>query len=180
MARRQEETLPSSQMTSMIDIIFQLLIFFLVTLAFGTIQTTTAADVPGEMREDVPQLPPMSQLAVTQPLTEGYVLHVDRNTEGLVRGDFVVFILTPEFPSVEDAIADTLRNHGPFTLEQGKREITSRISDKLYLTGEPAYLKMRAHEDLNYGFVLDMMSICNADSIEIVDFSLLHVEREVR
>ncbi|MFP4458750.1 MAG: ExbD/TolR family protein [Candidatus Zixiibacteriota bacterium] len=179
MPRRREETLPSSEMTSMIDIIFQLLIFFLVTLSLGTVQSQSTAEVVGEMKEDVPDLPPMKQLTESErKLTEGYILHIDEDKENQVRGDLVAWIFDPEFPSLAEAKKDSSGNHGPFSLDEAKKRIDELLGTHLMMKGEPTSLKMRAHEDTEYGFVLDIMGICNADSIKTVDFNLLHAKKD--
>ena len=175
MSQRRDETLPSTEMTSMIDIIFQLLIFFLVTLALGSVQEKASAEIKGEMQEDLPQLPPVEKLSDPTAFTDGFLLQVIEDKEDDVDGKFALWILDPLYPSVLEAKADSSGTHGPYSLKRGFRTIRKRVEDKILLGEAPPPLSIRAHEETPYGYILEIMSFCNQDSIETVDFRFARV-----
>ncbi len=172
MGKRRDQTLPSTEMTSMIDIIFQLLIFFLVTLSLGTVQQTSSSDVEGEKKEDLPILPLMAKLSDTSPVTEGFLLHIDEDKEDKVKGDIVCWILDPTYPTLKEARADSSRGHGPFNLEQCTKKVKRDMETWKMMEGTIPTFGFRAYKDTPFGFVLDLMFHCNQDSIEVVDFHL--------
>lgn len=180
MVKRKDDKIPSAEMTSMIDIIFQLLIFFLVTLSLGTVQDRASSEVTGEMQEQLPQLPPVSKLSDTRTLTDGYLLHIDEDKDDKVDGDLIAWILDPDYPSLDDVQKDNTGEHGPFSLKDAGRRLRKKIEDRIYLGEDPPPLQVRAHEKTPYGFILEIMTFCNEDSIETVDFHFANVKGKVK
>lgn len=171
------EELPTMPWTSMIDIIFQLLIFFMVTLALGTLQQQATAAVKGEMKKDLPKLPPVEKLADAEELKEGFLLHIDQLKEPPFNGGFGAYILDPECPNVDDAKKDPTRSRGPFTLDKAKLVLKQKIESVIFQGEEPPRLFIRAHKETSYGYILDIMTMCDQDSIEVVNFRFAKVRR---
>ncbi len=178
--KQHKAELPKAQWTSLIDIIFQLLIFFMVTMALGTLQQQAAAAVKGEEKKELPKLPPVEKLATPQELTEGFLLHVDKIQKPPFNGKLGAYILDPQCPTVKDAEADSLHRHGPFTLAKAKRELQRRIEEKIFMGEPPPRLEIRAHKDTPFSFILDVMEFCDADSIEVVGFRFANIKRPLR
>lgn len=168
MAKPRGDSIPSADWTSMIDIIFQLLIFFMVTMALGTVQQQAAAAQEGEEQENLPELPGMTDLGEALDITQGtLLLHVADDAEDEVSGDFVVYLLTNEIPTVEDAKKDTTHSAGPFSWETAYKKIADRMADSR-MFGEPLpRVEMRATKNLPYGSVLDVMNLCYHDDEEL-------------
>jgi len=177
--KRQEEPLPKAEWTSLIDIIFQLLIFFMVTLALGTMEQQAQAAVKGEEKKDLPKLPPVEKLATPQDLKEGFLLHIDKIKEKPFNGKLGAYILDPECPTVDDAKKDTTRSHGPFTLKKAKLKLQKLIEDEYYRTGRPPHIEIRAHEETSFGYILDLMEFFDQDSIEVVGFRFANVKKRI-
>lgn len=175
--KMKDEQIPKAQWTSLIDIIFQLLIFFMVTMALGTLQEQAAAAVKGEEKKDLPKLPPVEKLATPQEISEGFLLHIDELNEKPFNGELGAYILDPECPSVDDARGDSLGRHGPYTLGKAKRELQKRIEDMIFRGEPPPRLEIRAHQKTPFGDILDIMEFCDADSIEVVGFRFANVKR---
>jgi len=178
MKSRQAE-LPMAAWTSLIDIIFQLLIFFMVTLSLGTLQKQSTAAVKGEEKKDLPKLPPVEKLATPQDITTGFLFHIDEINEKPFNGDLGAYILDADYPTIEDVKADTFGKHGPFNLKKGKRELQRKIEEILFATGEPPRLELRAHKETPFGYILDIMEFCDADSIEVVGFRFANVKKQL-
>ncbi len=175
----RKEELPKAQWTSLIDIIFQLLIFFMVSMALGTLQQQANAAVKGEEKKDLPKLPSVEKLATAQELTEGFLLHIDKITQKPFNGKLGAYILDTKFPSVDDAKADSTHSHGPFELGKAKRILQKKIEDIIFMGEPPPRLEIRAREDTPFGYILDIMEFCDADSIEIVSFRFANVKKSV-
>ncbi|RKZ35002.1 hypothetical protein DRQ33_00910 [bacterium] len=177
--KRIEEKLPKAEWTSLIDIIFQLLIFFMVTMALGTLQRQAQAAVKGAEKKNLPKLPPVEKLATPQDITTGYLLHINEINEKPFNGQLGAYILDPEFPTVEDAKKDTLGGHGPFALNVAKAKLQKKIEDEFFRTGEPPRLEIRAHQKTSFGYILDIMEFCDRDSIEVVGFRFANVKKQL-
>lgn len=179
MQQRSRDKAPTSELTSMVDIIFQLLIFFMVTLALGTVNQRATAAVKGEKKEDLPKLPPVERLGAPPEFTDGYLLHIDKKKKGRekkIKGDLIAYILDPDVPTPEDARKDSSGGHGPFSLDMGKRKLKKLIESRIALGEEPPPLEIRANEKTPYGYILDIMEFCNEDSIEVVNFHFANVK----
>ncbi|MBN1756246.1 biopolymer transporter ExbD [bacterium] len=170
MNKRAVEDIKRTEWTSLIDIIFQLLIYFMVTLALGTVTQKASAQVKGSEREDLPQLPTVSKLADVSPLLDSYLLHVDRAKQGKYRGELVGYILDAQYSSIKEAERDSLGEHGPWPLEQAKQILKKRVEDKIFLGEKPSQIELRIHEETKFGYILDIMDFCDKDSIETVVF----------
>lgn len=177
--KRSEEELPKAEWTSLIDIIFQLLIFFMVTMALGTLQEQAQAQVKGEEKKNLPKLPPVEKLATPQELKTGYLLHIDEIKEKPFNGKLGAYILDPNCPTVDEAKKDTTHSHGPFTLKKAKAKLQKLIEDEYYKTGEPPRVEIRAHEKTSYGYILDLMELFDQDSIEVVGFRFANVKKKI-
>jgi len=175
----KSEELPQSPKTSMIDIIFQLLIFFMVSLALGTMETQTADAVKGEEQKDIPALPPMEKISSPQELTTGFLLHVDKVKEKPFNGTLGVYILDPSAPTLEDAQKDSLKRHGPYDLKRGSAELQKRIEDVIYQTGVRPRLEIRADKETPFGYILEVMEFCDQDSIAVVGFRFANVKNKI-
>jgi len=172
------EELPKAQWTSLIDIIFQLLIFFMVTMALGTLLQQATAAVRGEERKDLPKLPPVEKLASVQDeLSEGYLLHINKINEKPFNGKLGAYILDPDISTIRDAKADSTHSRGPFSLEDAKRKIQKKIEDDIFMGNPPPRLELRAHKDTPFGYILDIMEFCDRDSIEVVGFRFSKVKK---
>ncbi len=178
MGRKQSDPLPSMQMTSMIDIIFQLLIFFLVTLSMGTVQEQASSKVKGEQKVNLPELPPVEKLSDVPELTDGYMLWIEQDKNNKVDGDLAVYILDPIMNNIDDAQKDSSGQYGPFSLQQGSRNLKTKINDEIALGEAPPPLFIVAHAETPFGFVLDIMRFCNEDSIEAVNFSFSNIKTQ--
>ncbi|MBN2542407.1 hypothetical protein JXI42_06030 [bacterium] len=170
MAKRVVEEAPKTEWTSLIDIIFQLLIYFMVTLALGTVSQKASAQVKGMMKEDLPQLPEVGKLADVGPLIDGFLLHVDRAKTGRYKGELVGYILDEECQSLERAQKDSTQDRGPFRLDDAKRRLQRKVEDLIFLGERPKNIELRVHEETEFGFILDIMDFCDKDSIETVVF----------
>jgi len=169
MPKRQTEDVPSADWTSLIDIIFQLLIFFMVTLALGTVQQQAEAQMEGELDEELPELPGMSGLGEALSIAPGVILiHIAPDTEGLVAGDLVVYLLTNQFPNIEEAKKDTVeRNSGPFSWEAAYRNLQRRLNFARDYHEPLPRIDMRAYAGTPYGHILDIMNLCYHDQPEM-------------
>ena len=76
--KQRAEELPKAAWTSLIDIIFQLLIFFMVTMALGTMEQQANAAVAGAEKKNLPKLPAVEKLATPQEFSEGFLLHINK------------------------------------------------------------------------------------------------------
>lgn len=185
MAKPRGDSMPSADWTSMIDIIFQLLIFFMVTMALGTVQQQSTVAQEGEEQENLPELPGMTDLGEALAITEGTLLiHVADDEEDKVRGDLMVYLLTNDIPSIEEANKDSLGTAGPFSWDDAYGKLTKRMSDSR-MFGEPLpRVEMRATKNMPYGYVLDVMNLCYHDDEELrinqVFFRFAKLARESR
>ncbi len=175
--KREEREIPKAQWTSLIDIIFQLLIFFMVTMALGTLQQQAAAAVKGQEKKNLPKLPSVEKLATAQELTEGFLLNVDKINEKPFNGTLGAYILDKDCPSIDDAQADSSHSHGPFELGKAKRLLQKKIEDIIFMGEPPPRLQIRAREDTPFGYILDIMEFCDADSIEVVSFRFANIKK---
>ncbi len=168
MAKPRGDSIPSADWTSMIDIIFQLLIFFMVTMALGTVQQQAAAAQQGEEQENLPELPGMTDLGEALDITQGTLLiHVADDEDNEVSGDLIVYFLTHEIPTVDDAKKDTTHTAGPFSWERAYDKFAKKMADHR-MFGEPLpTVEMRATKNLPYGSVLDVMNLCYHDDEEL-------------
>ncbi len=172
MAKRVEEPLPEMEWTSLIDIIFQLLIFFMVTMSLGTMETRAIQRVKGKMEENLPALPEMEKLSEVENVPTGLLLHTEVEKEGKNAGKLVAYILDQMVPSIEEAKKDTLHTHGPWLLKEAKKRFKRRLDDIFYMGETMPTVEIRAHKDTDFGFILDVMNYASADSVEAVKFRL--------
>lgn len=185
MAKPRGDSIPSADWTSMIDIIFQLLIFFMVTMALGTVQQQSSAVQEGEEQENLPDLPGMTDLGEALSISEGILLiHVSDDADDQVKGDLAVYLLTNQIPTVDDAKKDSTRSAGPFSWEVAYAKLEKRMSDSR-MFGEPLpRVEMRATKNMPYGYVLDVMNLCYHDEEELrinqVFFRFAKLARETR
>ena len=178
--KRRVEPLPKAEWTSLVDIIFQLLIFFMVTMALGTMLQQSAAQVVGQEKKDLPKLPAVEKLAsVDWEVSEGYLLHIDRLQKPPFNGDLAAYILDPAVPTVKEAEAESSHAHGPFPLDKAKRILQRRIEEEIFMGNPPPHLEIRAHEDTPFGYILDIMEFCDRDSIEVVGFRFSHIKKRL-
>jgi biopolymer transport protein ExbD len=149
----------------MIDIIFQLLIFFLVTLSMGTMEKQAATAAEGEQKENLPNLPGMKNLGEALDIQKGVILvHVDDDKDDKVPGDWIVYLLNNDIPSVEDAKKDSSHSAGPFTWETAIKKVDNELD--YARRNEPdniPRIELRAAYNFNYGYVLDLMKLCYHD-----------------
>ena len=168
MAKRAEEQWPMASWTSLVDIIFQLLIFFMVTLALGTVQRQAAAQMKGEEKEDLPELPGMSNLGEALDITPGTILiHVADDKEDEVRGEFVVYLLNNEIKSIQDAKKDSTHSVGPFSWDEAYRKVGRKLEFARDFNEPLPLVEMRAGRNTPYGNVLDIMNLCYHDDPEM-------------
>lgn len=105
------------------------------------------------------------------------MLHVDKINEKPFNGKLGAYILDKDFPTMEDVKADTTHSHGPFELRKAKRILQKRIEDMIFMGEPPPRLEIRAHEDTPFGYILDIMEFCDADSIEVVGFRFANIKK---
>ncbi|RKZ31595.1 hypothetical protein DRQ36_01490 [bacterium] len=161
MAKRQADIWPSANWTSLIDIIFQLLIFFMVTLALGTVERQARSQSEGKEKEDLPQMPGMVGLGEALDITPGSVLiHVAEDAEDEVKGNLVVYLLNHEIPSVKEAKEDSLHRAGPFSWDVAYSKLERQIRTARTNYEPMPRVEMRAYEGTPYGKVLDIMKLC--------------------
>ena len=176
--KQRAEELPKAAWTSLIDIIFQLLIFFMVTMALGTMEQQANAAVAGAEKKNLPKLPAVEKLATPQEFSEGFLLHINKVNEKPFNGKLGAYILDSDVKTIEDAKKDTTGKHGPFTLKKAKKILEKKIEDEFYTKGEPPRLEIRAHQDTPFGYILDIMEFCDRDSIEVVGFRFANVVKQ--
>lgn len=183
MPRKQTEDLPSADWTSLIDIIFQLLIFFMVTLALGTVQKQASAQMEGEMDENLPELPGMSNLGEALEIGPGVLLiHVAPDDEDKVSGDLMVYLLTNDIPNIEEAKKDSTRRAGPFSWDDAFKNVQRQLKFARDYSEPLPRVEMRAFTGTPYGNVLDIMNLCYHDEpkmrIDQVYFRFARLARE--
>jgi len=155
--KHRAEELPKAAWTSLIDIIFQLLIFFMVTMAVGTMQQQANAAVAGAEKKNLPKLPPVEKLATPQEFSSGFLLHINKINEKPFNGELGAYILDSDVATVDDAKKDSTGKHGPYTLKKAKGILEKRIENIFFTTGEPPRLEIRAHKDTPFGYILGIM-----------------------
>jgi len=164
MAKRRDGDWPAADWTSLIDIIFQLLIFFMLTLALGTVQKQASSQMEGEEKADLPELPGMAELGEALDLTPGSILiHVDEDKDELVRGNIVVYLLNHEIPSIEEAKKDSSHSAGPFTWDEAYTKLEKKLEFAREYDEPLPRIEMRAFSGTPYGNVLDIMKLCYRD-----------------
>ena len=164
MAKRPAEEWPEATWTSMIDIIFQLLIFFMVVLSVGTFEQQAYAQAEGEEQENLPEMPAMKNLGEAMEITPGsIVIHVDTDKEDKVPGDWIVYLLNDKIPTVDEAKKDSTHSAGPFSWDVAFKKIQTLINNKRFNYEELPRVDMRAVSKFQYGNVLDVMNLCYSD-----------------
>jgi len=164
MPKRQTDGWPTANWTSLIDIIFQLLIFFMVTLALGTVERQAHAESEGKEKEDLPQMPGMTGLGEALEVSpETILIHVAEDKEEEVRGDLVVYLLNYEIQSVKDAKEDTLHRAGPYSWNEAYKKLEKKVQFARDFNEPLPRIEMRAYEETPYGYVLDVMKLCYHD-----------------
>ena len=165
---KPRESYPSADWTSLIDIIFQLLIFFMVTLALGSVQEQASAQQQGEEQADLPELPGMTDLGEALDITSNTLLiHVADDKDDKVRGDLVVYFLTSSYPSVDEAEKDSTHESGPFPWDVAYSKLEKMLSSKRMFNEPLPCVEMRATKSTPYGYVLDVMNMCYHDEEEL-------------
>ena len=168
MAKPRGESVPSADWTSLIDIIFQLLIFFMITLALGSVQKQATAAQEGEQNEDLPELPGMTDLGEALDITPGILLmHVADDKDSEVKGDLVVYLLSNEIPSLEEARKDSTHSAGPFSWDVAYKKLEKKLSFTRDFNEPLPRVEMRATKNCPYGYVLDVMNLCYHDDEEL-------------
>lgn len=164
MPKREKEEWPEASWTSMIDIIFQLLIFFMVTLSLGKVEQRAHAATEGIKKEDIPELPGMKNLGDALDITPGTILiHVERDKKDEVPGEWIVFLLTSKIQTIKDARSDTARTAGPFSWDFAFKKISNELQFKRQYNEPLPRIEMRAESVFPYGNVLDVMKMCYHD-----------------
>ena len=159
--RERIEPMPAANWTSLIDIIFQLLIFFMVALALGTVEQKTRADAEGVEKEDLPQMPGMTRLGEALDIVpETILIHVGEDVDDEVKGDLVVYLLDYETQTIKEAKEDTLHRVGPFSWEKAYQKIAKKLQFARDFNEPLPRVEMRAYEGTPYGNVLDIMNLC--------------------
>jgi len=174
--RPSGEQPPKGEWVSLIDIIFQLLIYFMVTMVMGTAQKRATERLSGQEMQAIPNLPAVPKLAEVPEKIEGLVFHVDIATKGRYAGQMVSYILDAKHPTIEDVEKDTLADKGPWPLSKGKRELQERVEDEIFKEGKPPALTIRAHRQVKFGDILDILAFCDVDSINQVSFRFTREE----
>ncbi|GEM_PF-1450929 len=165
---KQAEDIPSPDWTSLIDIIFQLLIFFMITLALGTVTQQASAQMEGELDENLPELPGMSNLGEALDIGPGVILiHVAPDEEDKVSGDIMVYLLNEEIPNVEEAEKDSTRKAGPFSWDVAYKNLQRQLTFARDYNEPLPRVEMRAYAGTPYGLVLDIMNLCYHDEPEM-------------
>jgi len=168
MSKPRGEPVPSADWTSLIDIIFQLLIFFMITLALGSVQEQASAAEEGEEQEDLPELPGMTDLGEALEITQNTLLiHVADDEDDMVKGNLVVYLLNHEIPTVEDARNDSSRTAGPFSWDYAFDKLQREMNSKRMFNEPLPRVEMRATKSTPYGYVLDVMNLCYHDEEEL-------------
>lgn len=149
--KRRDEELPDLQMTSMIDIIFQLLIFFLVTLSFN----------PSEV--SAPMIEGIKQIATP---TEGdntvsMVIQIVESREG-----YEYYVLQGNRESAQFFRELSPADTGPMLRQLGRMYQVYYTIEDLYVllqevgTHEPEVI-LRAPEHIPYGVIIRLHSYMN-------------------
>jgi len=168
MAKKIQEDWPSADWTSLIDIIFQLLIFFMVTLALGTVEKQATSKMEGEEKEDLPELPGMAGLGEALDITPGTILlHVADDENDEVSGDLVVYMLTHDIQNLEEAKKDSSRSAGPFSWDEAYKRLAKKLEFSRKFNEDLPRVEMRATATTPYGNVLDIMKLCYHDEEEL-------------
>jgi len=161
MKKQQKEPMPAANWTSLIDIIFQLLIFFMVTLALGTIEQRANAESEGIEKEDLPQMPGMTHLGEALNITpETILIHVAEDIDDEVKGDLVVYLLDYETQTIQEAKEDSSHRAGPFSWKKAYQKVAKKIQFAREYNEPLPRVEMRAYEGTPYGNVLDIMNLC--------------------
>ncbi|MCD6501596.1 biopolymer transporter ExbD [bacterium] len=167
MPRKEKEAVPSADWTSLIDIIFQLLIFFMVTMAMGTVEKQASAQMEGEEDESLPELPGMSNLGEALDMGPGVIIiHVAPDDENKVQGDLMVYLLDNKFPTIDEADKDSLHSVGPFSWDVAYRNLKKQLKFARDFNEPLPRVEMRAYSGTPYGNVLDIMNLCYSDEPE--------------
>ncbi len=177
LSRPTEEQTPKGEWVSLIDIIFQLLIYFMVTMAIGTAQKRAAERLAGQEMQAIPSLPSVPRLAEIPEKLEGFLFHVDIAQKGKYKGKMVGYILDEHVPTIEDAEKDTLFRHGPWLLPKAKKKLRDKIEEVIFLENIRPPLTIRANENVEFGDILDILEFCDRDSILLVSFRFTREER---
>ncbi|MCK5832196.1 biopolymer transporter ExbD [bacterium] len=168
MPRKQTEAVPSADWTSLIDIIFQLLIFFMVTLAMGTVEQQASAQMEGEMDESLPELPGMSNLGEALEIGPGVILiHAAYDEDNEVAGDIVTYLFTNEISNIEEAKKDSTHSAGPFSWDKAYKKLQKQLTFARDYNENLPRVEMRAFKGTPYGNVLDIMNLCYHDEPEM-------------
>jgi biopolymer transport protein ExbD len=167
MPRKTKEPVPTPDWTSLIDIVFQLLIFFMVTLAMGTVEKQASSKMEGDENENLPELPGMSNLGEALDIAPDMILiHVANDEENKVAGDLVVYLLNKEFPSIEEVEKDSAHTAGPFSWDKAYKKIQKQLKFARDYDEPLPRVEMRAYTGTPYGNVLDIMNLCYHDEAE--------------
>lgn len=174
-----EINLPKAQLTSLTDIIFQLLIYFMVTMAMGTVQRRATISEEAKEAQALLELPKVSKLQETPDRFEGLLIHITIGKKGLLKNKWIGYILDEKVSTIDEAEKDTINfAHGPWELRIAKAKLQKRIEDEIFLSGgKKPQLTIRAAEQTEFGDILDILEFCDKDSITQVTFRLLR-ERE--
>lgn len=180
---KKAEEIPSPDWTSLIDIIFQLLIFFMVTLALGTVTKQASAQMEGELDENLPELPGMSNLGEALDIGPGVILiHVAPDVDEKVSGDIMVYLLDEKISNIEEAKKDSTRSAGPFSWDDAYKNLQRRLTFIRDYNEPLPRVEMRAYTGTPYGLVLDIMNLCYHDvpemRIDQVYFRFARLARE--
>jgi len=158
--RRREEELPSMPMTSMIDIIFQLMIFFIVTMSIMP-SVKSAPQVEGSMNLPTPKDGDAEVTMVVQyqkNATSGYDFYVLQGNDNSAE----FYQAVNRSPAIVDA-PTLLRNIGTqyqvYYDENGLKSMLNEVRDN-----DPAVL-IRAPQDTPYGEVVKITGFMHAIGI---------------
>ncbi|MGB9561916.1 MAG: ExbD/TolR family protein [bacterium] len=170
-----EIKLPKASMTSLTDIIFQLLIYFLVTMAMGTVQRRATISAEAKEAQALLELPKVEKLQETTEKFQGFLIHITTGKKGPLKGKWIGYVLDEEVSTIDDAEKDTINfAHGPWELRIAKAKLQKRIEDAIFLSGgKKPQLTIRAAEKTEFGEILDILEFCDKDSITQVTFRFI-------
>ena len=195
--KKRDAEVRKPEMTSLIDAVFLLLIFFLVASISGAQKAASRAERQEEVLVDIGELELARNLprpAVTAPALSDTLFHLliqVQEVEG-VQDSLVLFLLDEQVRTMENMESDTTETEfgypgtyfgtrGPYAFQDrqghGVPGAIKRIADRIdfiqnHVHPDPK-VEVRAHKRVSYGQLVNIFRLCEEKGIKGLEFWVL-------